>query len=117
MIRTRTCRRGRKGLIHRSYDADEIDLIAAYCADTETCYLLPPELTCGRAAIQLRLAAPRNNQQQRIHWARDFAFGATLERLYGPIAQLGERLSGTQKVAGSSPAGSIRKASAQEAFF
>jgi PD-(D/E)XK endonuclease len=33
-------------------------------------------------------------------------FGATIRRLRGPIAQLGERLSGTQKVAGSSPAGS-----------
>ena len=31
---------------------------------------------------------------------------ATLSRLPGPIAQLGERLAGSQKVVGSSPAGS-----------
>ena len=29
-----------------------------------------------------------------FHWARDFGFAATLKRLYGPIAQLGERQSG-----------------------
>jgi PD-(D/E)XK endonuclease len=117
VVRTRTCRRGREGLIHRSYGAGEIDLIAAYCAEADSCYLLPPELSCGRAAVQLRLCATRNNQQQGIHWARDFAFAATLERLYGPIAQLGERQSGRLKAAGSSPAGSTSKASAQEAFF
>src|SRR5262245_61449612 len=94
VIRTRTRRRSREGLIHRSYDAGEIDLIAAYCAEMDNCYLLPPSLSCGRAAIQLRLSATRNNQQERIHWARDFGFAATLKRLYGPIAQLGERQSG-----------------------
>ena len=35
----------------------------------------------------------------------DFEFGARLAHL-GAIAQLGERLDGIQKVAGSSPAGS-----------
>jgi hypothetical protein len=105
-IRTRRCRRGRDGLIHRCYALGEIDAIAAYCADLGRCYLLPLEMSVGRAAVRLRLTPSRNNQQLRINWARDFEFGATLQRLHGPIAQLGERLSGTQKVAGSSPAGS-----------
>src|SRR5437899_6382612 len=34
VIRTRRCRRGRVGHIHRSYGAHEIDAIAAYCPDT-----------------------------------------------------------------------------------
>jgi hypothetical protein len=105
-IRTRRCRRGPEGLIHRNYELGEIDAIAAYCADLDKCYLLPLEMSVGRAMVQLRLAASRNNQQLRINWARDYEFGATLQAVHGPIAQLGERLSGTQKVAGSIPAGS-----------
>jgi hypothetical protein len=75
-------------------------------AETEGCYYLPAELSVERTAVQLRLAPTKNNQASRINWARDFELGATLARLQGPIAQLGERLRGTQKVAGSSPAGS-----------
>ena len=54
----------------------------------------------------LRLARTANNQQIGVNQARDYE----LERLdfpaRGAIAQLGERLAGSQKVAGSSPAGS-----------
>jgi hypothetical protein len=105
-IRTRRCRRGPEGLIHRHYLLGEIDAIAAYCADVGQCYLLPLEMSVGRAMVQLRLAPSKNNQQLRINWARDFEFGATLQRLHGPIAQLGERLRGTQEVGGSIPPGS-----------
>jgi hypothetical protein len=59
-----------------------------------------------RGYAPLRVDPTKNNQASRINWARDFELGATLARLQGPIAQLGERLRGTQKVAGSSPAGS-----------
>ena len=108
-IRTRRCRRGRDGLIHRYYHAHEIDMIGAYCLELDTCYLLPHEMSVERAAVQLRLAPRRNNQVTGIHWARDYEFGATLSRLNGPIAQLGERLRGTQEVGGSSPPGSTEK--------
>src|SRR5438477_6219897 len=37
-IRTGRCRRSGDGLLHRSYDPDEIDVIAAYCPDTRRCY-------------------------------------------------------------------------------
>jgi hypothetical protein len=106
VIRCRTCRRGRDGLIHRGYKQGEIDAIAAYCADLDTCYLLPLSLSVNRAAVQLRLAPTRNNQQRLINWAEDFDFEATLSAL-GPIAQLGERVSGTHEVVGSIPTGSI----------
>jgi hypothetical protein len=106
VIRTRRARRGREGLIYRYYEPDEIDAVAAYCPDTDCCYLLPHELSVGRAAVQLRLSPTRNNQAMGIQWARDYEFGATLQTLQGPIAQLGERLHGMQKAGGSSPPGS-----------
>jgi PD-(D/E)XK endonuclease len=90
-IRTRRCRRAREGLIHRQYGPDEIDAIAAYCAETGQCYLLPHEMSVRRAAVHLRLAPCLNNQRVGIHWAREYEFGATIKRLNGPIAQLGER--------------------------
>ena len=91
VIRCKRCRRGRNGMIHRTYRIGEIDAIAAHCAELDTSYLLPPEMSVGRAAVQLRIKPCRNNQQAGINWARDFELGATLERLQGPIAQLGER--------------------------
>ena len=109
-VRTRRCRRGREGLIHRQYERGEIDTIAAYCAELDRCYLLPEEMSVGRAMVHLRLAPTQNNQRALINWAQEYEFGATIRRLQGPIAQLGERLSGTQKVAGSSPAGSTSEA-------
>ena len=109
-ITVRTNRRGPSGYVHTRYTPDEIDAIAAYCAETKTCFLLPPEMSVYRAGVQLRLAPPLNNQRRGINWARDYEFGATLERLRGPIAQLGERRAGSAKVAGSSPAGSTSEA-------
>jgi hypothetical protein len=109
VIRCRRVRRGRHGLIRRPYLPGEIDAIVGFCAETERCYYLPKHMSVERAAVQLRLAPTRNNQATGINWARDFELGATLARLNGPIAQLGEHLSGRQKVAGSSPAGSTRE--------
>jgi hypothetical protein len=106
VIRCRTCRRGRDGLIHGQYRAGEIDAIAAYCPDTGRCYLLPPELSIARTGVQLRLRPTKNNQAAGIRWAKDYEFAARLKALQGAIAQLGERLRGTQEVGGSSPPGS-----------
>jgi PD-(D/E)XK endonuclease len=106
VIMCRTSRRGPDGFIPRQYGEGEIDAIAAYCQATESCYLLPEELSVLRTGVQLRLAPSRNNQVAGINWARDFELGATLVRLLGPIAQLGERVAGSDEVAGSSPAGS-----------
>ena len=100
------CRRGPDGYIRRVYEDDEIDVIAAYCADVDTCYLLPSSMSVNRTAVQLRLAPTLNNQHRLINWAEDYDFGARLST-YGPIAQLGERLHGMQEAGGSSPPGSI----------
>jgi len=84
VIRCRGCRRGREGLIHRAYEPGEIDGIAAYCRDLDQTYLLPVELSCRRAVVQLRLSPARNNQFAGINWARDFELAATLGRILGP---------------------------------
>ena len=85
------------GSVRSTYGAHEIDAVAAYCAETDACYLLPVALVAGRTALQLRLAAPKNGQRAALNWAADYSFP-------GAIAQLGERVSGTHEVAGSSPA-------------
>jgi hypothetical protein len=106
VINCRRCRRNRDGLLQRSYRRGEIDVIAAYCAELDACYLLPLSMSVGRTAVQLRLRPTRNNQRRLINWAKDFEFDARLSAL-GPIAQLGERVHGMHEAAGSSPAGSM----------
>jgi prevent-host-death family protein len=87
------------GYERRYYRENEIDLVAVYCGELERCYLLPVSLVAGRRGIQLRLTPPRNGQRACLNRAVDF-------ELRGAIAQLEERLRGTQEAAGSSPASS-----------
>ena len=105
-----TSRRGPNGLISRGYTTGEFDAFGLYCAENDRCYLLPADEFVQNRQVHLRLLPSRNNQQLGIRWARRYEFGATLSPLPGPIAQLGERLAGSQKVAGSSPAGSTSEA-------
>ena len=118
VIRSYSTRRTAYGLVRRPYVAGEFDALAAYAPDLERCYLIPYDAIDGRTQLHLRVGPTLNNQRQGIRLASHYEFGATLRQTsQGPIAQLGERLDGIQKVAGSSPAGSTFKASAQEAFF
>jgi hypothetical protein len=104
-------RRTSDGFRRTTYSASEIDLIAAYSADVERCFLLPPSVFDGHPAVSLRMERTRNNQRVGVRWANDFDFAATLDSyLGGAIAQLGERVHGMHEVAGSSPAGSTPKA-------
>jgi prevent-host-death family protein len=93
------CRHTPNGYVYSTYSAGEIDAVAVYCAELDRCYLLPVSLVAGRRGVHLRTAPPRNGQRACINLAADFEFP-------GAIAQLGEHLSGTQGVAGSSPASS-----------
>ena len=88
-----------RGYVRSYYSEDEIDLVAVYCGELDRCYLLPGALVVGRREIRLRVSPARNAQRACINVATDFEFP-------GAIAQLGEHLSGTQGVAGSSPASS-----------
>jgi prevent-host-death family protein len=99
VVRLVTNRRGPNGFIRGRYTDDEIDAVAIYCPDLDECYLLTMEYINGLSGLHLRLTAPRNGQRAGLHYAAD-------HRLSGAIAQLGERLRGTQEGAGSSPASS-----------
>jgi PD-(D/E)XK endonuclease len=110
MIRCRSCRRSRAGIVHRSYTTEEIDLIAGYCAELDKCYVIPFAEYFRRGGIHLRLEPTKNNQRHGILWAREFEFERLNWMPSGAIAQLGERLRGTQEVGGSSPPGSIDSA-------
>jgi hypothetical protein len=105
IVNCRSCRRTAAGYDRRSYSSDDVDLVAAYCAELSTSYLLEPWRFSGQWMVQLRLGPTKNNQRQRINWAEDFDFAATLSAL-GAVAQLGERESGTLEVTGSIPVGS-----------
>jgi hypothetical protein len=95
IVRCYRNRRNRDGLLRQFYSPDDIDAYAAYCSDVGKCYLLPIDKFSNRIAIQLRLAPSRNSQNSRINWAKDYEFAATLGQP-GAVAQLGERLAGSQ---------------------
>jgi hypothetical protein len=98
-IRNYSSRRAAEGMRSRPYTATEVDAIAAYCAELEECFYVPISEVDGRRIIHLRTRPARNGQRKRLHFSAQYRLGA--------IAQLGERLAGSQKVAGSSPASSI----------
>jgi hypothetical protein len=84
IVRCRSCRRTRHGLVHRGYTSEEVDAIAAYSLDLNRCYFVPLDQFDGRSTLQLRLVPARNNQQLGINWADDYDFAARLEALVGP---------------------------------
>ena len=84
VVRCRSCRRSREGLVHREYTSAEIDAIAAYSDELARCYFLPFDRWAGRSELRLRLTPSRNNQRTGINWADDFDFEARLEALVGP---------------------------------
>jgi hypothetical protein len=99
----RTCRLTPRGYVRTTYDASEVDAFGLYCADLDECYLIPLRDVEGQSKVQLRLTPAANGQELAIRYAETY-------RLKGAIAQLGERLAGSQKVGGSSPPGSTTKA-------
>ena len=88
--------------VRTTYTAEEIDAVAAYCEPLDRVFLLPASEIAGRSAFHLRIEPAKNAQRAAINWADNYSLGA--------IAQLGERVSGTHEVAGSSPAGSTPQA-------
>jgi PD-(D/E)XK endonuclease len=98
-----TCRLTPHGYVRTTYDASEVDAFGVYCAELDECYLIPLRDVEGQFKVQLRLTPAANGQDLAIRYAETY-------RLNGAIAQLGERLAGSQKVGGSSPPGSTTKA-------
>jgi PD-(D/E)XK endonuclease len=89
-----------QGYVRSSYDRSQIDVLVAYCEVVDRCFLLPVDLVAGQGVVHLRLVKAKNNQRAALNWAADYEFR-------GAIAQLEERLTGSQKVVGSSPTSSI----------
>jgi hypothetical protein len=100
VVITKLCthRLSSNGSVTTTYSAAEVDAIGIYCAELDSCYLVPIQVVAGRRGIYLRLAPSRNNQEAGINWASSYELGA--------IAQLGERRAGSAKVVGSSPTSS-----------
>lgn len=92
------CRTSKRGYVRTTYQAGDLDALAAYCQALHKCYLLPAKMVVGRHSIQLRTAPARNNQQAAINFASDYELGA--------VAQLAERVGGTDEAEGSSPSSS-----------
>jgi hypothetical protein len=95
---------GSKGWSQRGYvrttDSEhEVDLFGIYCGDLDRCFLIPAALAVGKHTLSLRLVKPRNGQRACINLASGFDFE-------GAIAQLGERVTGSHEVVGSSPTSS-----------
>jgi prevent-host-death family protein len=88
-----------RGYVRSTYTADEIDAVGVYSEDLDACYLLPIEVVTGQGHLYLRLSPTNNNQSAGVNFASQYELGA--------IAQLGERLAGSQEVEGSSPSSSI----------
>ncbi len=95
----RTSRHTPRGYVRTTYEPSEVDAIGIYCPDNGESYLVPITDVRGRGNLHLRIAPARNNQEFAITYAATYA-------IRGAIAQLGERLTGSQEVAGSSPASS-----------
>lgn len=83
VARSRTNRRGN---IRRTYRADELDALGAYCADIDRCYLLPASMVTGRHMVHLRTSPTRNNQRAAINYAVDYELGAVAQRKSDALA-------------------------------
>lgn len=84
IVPCRSCRRTREGMRHRAYTTEEVDAIAAYCAELDRCYFVPLDRFNGQSALQLRLVPARNNQRLGINWADEYLLDARLRALLGP---------------------------------
>jgi PD-(D/E)XK endonuclease len=91
----RTSRLTPAGYVRTTYAATEVDGLAAYCPELDACFYMPIEDLAGRAFVHLRLWPTRNGQLAGVTMADQYRLGA--------VAQLGERLRGTQEAVGSSP--------------
>ena len=98
-VYARTSRLTPAGYVHTVYSSSEIDAVAAYCAELDTCYLIPADVIDGRGMVHLRLEPAKNGQRGAVTMAAEYEFGA--------VAQLEERRHGMAEARGSSPLSSI----------
>ena len=58
------------GYTRRSYN-NTVDYYGVYCPGNEQCYLVPARGT-PTSMMNLRLFPPKNSQQKKIRWAKDY---------------------------------------------
>lgn len=80
-VRLATNRRCASGFKQTTYSSDEIDLVAAYCDQLDTCYMIPIERVEGMRSIHLRLTKARNNQRVAVNFAADYEFPGAVAQL------------------------------------
>jgi hypothetical protein len=102
-------RRVSDGYVRRSYSSAEVDAIGIYCDDLDRCFLVPIDLISNQSTIRLRLAPARNGQRAALHFANEYELGA--------VAQLEERVAGSDEAEGSSPSSSIDQDTPSERTF
>jgi len=61
-------------VLKRTYDG-QVEHFAVYCRDTGRVYLIPIKDLPLKSHGTLRVDPPRNNQLQRVRWARDYEIG------------------------------------------
>ena len=98
LVPAQRCRRTAGGLRRRTYSLEEVDLVAAYCAELDRCFYVPIDEFPPSGSLSLRLARARNGQRAGLHLAEQYGLGA--------IAQLEERRHGMAEAVGSSPTSS-----------
>src|SRR5207302_1528171 len=79
-VNLQTCRYTPRGYVRTSYATNEIDAVAAYSPHLNSCFLIPIDEAAGRRVIHLRLDPTKNNQAERIKWARDYEFAEVMQR-------------------------------------
>jgi len=60
-----------RGRPRRTYGG-QIELFAVYCPDNDAVYILPIEEATVSSEVSLRITAPKNGQNQRVRWAKDY---------------------------------------------
>ncbi len=93
-----SCRRSGAGQVTRTYEPSDVDAFAVYCFALDEVWVVPLADVCQTRLVTLRLAPAKNNQRSGVTLAEPYRLGA--------IAQLGERVTGSHEVGGSSPPGS-----------
>jgi PD-(D/E)XK endonuclease len=71
----------------RRYISGEFDVFAVYCPDNEQIFIVP--LGENPADGRLRCFDTRNNQQQKVRWAKDFAFDDHVKELRREVELVG----------------------------
>ena len=67
---------------HYKYTEEDIDFYFLYCIENGYCGLIPINSVIGIADIRLRLSNPKNNNFNKVRFAKDYNFDLMVNRLF-----------------------------------